>query len=66
MNRREIKERVAEIRSLTWDNEAAHSREDKLQRDFIEHVAKTSVRPYSDWAKLILEVSKFHSSKWCA
>ncbi len=66
MNRKEIERQVAEIKALSGDNEGAHSNDDKLRRDFIQHIAESSVKPYSDWAKLILKTDNFGFHRYCA
>ena len=66
MNRQLIKERIEEIKALSWDSEAAHSKEDKLHIAFITHIAEIGMRPYSDWAKFILALSDDESfQRWC-
>jgi hypothetical protein len=40
MTLEEIKARIEKIKAISDDPEAAHSAEDDLYRDFIDHVAK--------------------------
>lgn len=65
MKAKEAKERVEEIEDIKTDDEAAHSAEDSLHRDFIIHVAKRK-DAIGNIARIILTTDKIDFARWCA
>lgn len=63
-----VKERIEEIRvTAETDSEAAHSLEDDLYRDFVNHVAENC--PWFDWrmqAREIRQTQEFKFVRHCA
>ena len=64
----EIKDRIAEI--SIQDSEGAHSREDRLYRDFIKYVASDDesldLHSLSHMARLLLTTQKLDFDRWYA
>lgn len=66
MDTSEIKKRVKEIKGVAWDDERAHSWEDKLWEDVLRAIANEDVdNPYT-LAKEALKTKKIDFSRWCA
>lgn len=63
-----IKEKLAEIKSVAWDDEAAHSREDDLLWEFIEFIAHEPTVPprIRRYARMIMKSSDIKFSRWYA
>lgn len=67
MDIEEIKKRVAQIKRMKADDEAAHSAEDQLRADFIAYVASLEMLPsLSEKAKLVMTTEKINFARWCA
>ena len=54
------------INEISGDDEAAHSEEDDLMRDFISYVADYEIEGISEKAKLILTTGDIDFHRWCA
>jgi hypothetical protein len=65
MNALEALQRVERIRASRGDDEAAHSMEDGLYREFITEVA-LSDHPLAGVAKIVLTTQDIEFSRWCA
>lgn len=66
MNMQEVIDRVDSIRRTgEGDDEAAHSMEDKLYRDFIAHVTKRKGK-LGQMAKVVLSTQDFDFCRWTA
>ena len=65
MNKEDIEERIAEIKRLSWDSEAAHAREDQLYQGFVRMIADSN-GPYSNMARLILSTQELKFNRWAA
>jgi len=61
-----IKDKVSEIKDIAHDDEAAHSEEDILYKNFIEHVAKTGNKKLAEMANECLKTKDIYFSKRCA
>lgn len=61
-----IKAKVKEISELSGDDEAAHSREDRLHVEFITHIAENWHGELAEMAKEVLKTNAINFSRWCA
>lgn len=61
----QVAERIAEIRSLTHDPEAAHGRCDQLHLDVLKAIAEGSPTPHT-LAALALQTEDVDFARWCA
>lgn len=61
----EVKRRVAEIEALAFDDEAAHSEEDKLRADVLRAIAAGDCADPAAIAQAVLETSKIDFARWC-
>lgn len=60
MDKEQLKNRVKDILASAWDDEAAHSMEDKLNEDLIDEFCP-------DWVKAeIKRVREADFNRWCA
>ena len=65
MTREEIKKRIEHIESVSGDYEAAHSLEDSLRADFIQHIADLG-GAFAENAKLVLTTDKIDFKRYTA
>lgn len=66
MNLDDIEKRIAHIREVAPDFEAAHGREDELRADFIEYVSKHGPSPLREMAAAILTTDSIDFPRYCA
>jgi len=66
MDLKEIKLRVKDIEKEKYDDETAHSLEDQLYQDFVDHIAKTGNDEQKKMARAILQTNKIDFARWCA
>lgn len=67
MTSEEIEKRLAHIREVVGDPEAAHSAEDQLYEDFIRYVASLEkLAKLSAKAKLVLKANEIKFPRFCA
>lgn len=62
----EIRQRLAAIAEAGGDDEIAHTMEDCLWGDFIEHVAKCGDPELARMAELVLTSTDIKFNRWCA
>lgn len=62
----EIKRRVDEIEASVWDDERAHSLEDRILLDFVQHVAANAPEPIASMASEVLRTTDLDFSRWTA
>ena len=62
----DIRRRVANIASAAGDDERAHSLEDDLMCDFIDHVAKFGPPDLAEMAAAVAATAKLDFARWCA
>ena len=62
----EITERIKKIEQASGDDEAQHSREDKLYYDFIKFIADTELGDLGLMAKLVLTTKAINFARWCS
>ena len=61
----EAKKVVDAIKDAQWDDEHAHSLEDRLHRDFIQHIVNLKICGLSDTARIILTTKDIEFNRWC-
>ena len=66
MTIKDVQYRVDGIRAINGDDEAAHSMEDDLMRDFIQYVADTATPSLAEKARVVLSTSEINFNRWCA
>jgi hypothetical protein len=66
MDLEECKSRVANIRKIAGDDEAAHCSEDGLYFDFIKYVAESADEELAAMAKEILKTEDIDFARWYA
>lgn len=62
----EVRRRVEEIRSVQYDSEAAHSREDRLYLELLEDIARQGPETWAEKARIALETQEMSFDRWCA
>jgi hypothetical protein len=65
MTAKEIQDRIQQIKALAFDEERAHSEEDRLVHDFVAYVATLDV-PIAKEAQMVLETYTIDFPRWCA
>ncbi|MBA7584561.1 hypothetical protein ES708_26517 [subsurface metagenome] len=63
MTLEEIKEKVAEIERLRYDNAKAHIMEDRLYTVFISYLSKQK-SPYQEMAKEVIKADSINFRRW--
>jgi len=66
MNIKEAEDKIALIKQLSGDPEAAHSEEDQLYHDFIFYIASAHLGEVSRIANTILKTKDIKFVRWCA
>jgi hypothetical protein len=66
MNIQDIRNSVDGIKEMSFDDEAAHSREDDLYYAFIVYIAKGVDVEYAEMAKEVLKTKQIDFARWCA
>ena len=61
-----LEQGVAEVRGQSHDPEAAHSMEDRLHRDALEHIMVYAPWPWNEVAKTALKTVGLDFERWCA
>lgn len=61
----QVRARVAEVRALASDDEAAHSAEDDLRAVVLRAIADGAADP-QELARIVLGTSAIEFSTWCA
>ena len=61
-----IKQRVEEIKDISWDFESAHGKEDKLREEFIRYVAIVGDKELAEKAHEILKTEHIDFPRYCA
>ncbi len=61
----DVRKRVEQIRGVVADDEAAHSREDRLWEDVLTAIAKADC-PEAKLALAALETRHIEFGRWCA
>ena len=64
MTIKEVKIRYNKIKSIMYDDEAAHSAEDNLYMDVLQHIANGGSDAV-EIAKIALETKNLDFSRWC-
>ena len=62
----QIRARLECIRGAHNDYEKAHSLEDGLRAEFIEHIASSGPSDLADMARAVLESDDFQFPRYCA
>ncbi len=65
MNIEQVRRQVNRIRTLAFDDEEAHSREDSLWAKVLEAIARGATNP-SGLASVALETQEIEFKRWCA
>jgi hypothetical protein len=66
MTVKDVEARVAEIRALAHDPEAAHSREDSLWAEVLDTIASGWSDDPRNLAYAALQTQKIEFARWCA
>lgn len=66
MTIQQIQARIERIKDARWDDEAAHSAEDRLREDFIRHVQSCDDPQLAVMAALVLTTNEIEFARWCA
>jgi hypothetical protein len=66
MTKKEIEERIAKIKDVSYDDEAAHGMEDKLIHDVLIAIKDGKVRSAKSIAKAVLKVKELDFARWCS
>jgi hypothetical protein len=66
MDLKEIKLKVKDIEKEKDDDEVAHSLEDQLYQDFVDHIAKTGNNEQRRMARAVLRTNKIDFARLCA
>ena len=69
MTIKQIQDHIDEIKSMSGDDEAAHSKEDDLYYGFVDYVSRLDVLNGEDLqekAALILSTKDIEFARWCA
>lgn len=66
MTKEEVQKSLDEIKFLTYDPEAAHSREDALYHNFVVWIAETRSKKQKELANLLLTAQEIDFPRWCA
>ena len=61
----EIKERVAAIGKIAWDDEVAHGQEDQLYADVLRYLA-AGLGEAAELAREALKTEEISFARWCA
>lgn len=65
MTKEEVEARIEEIRGLTWDDEAAHGREDDLFAAVLAAIRDGAENP-AELAAAALKSCEIDFARWCA
>lgn len=69
MDLKQIQARVEEIRQVMEkdnDDEYAHSCEDALHQDVLQHIADKAPEPWASLAREALKTDQIKFERWCA
>ena len=66
INIEEIKQSVQDIYEMREDDESAHSMEDSLYQEFINHIVETDNGALGDMAREVLKTREIEFKRWCA
>lgn len=65
MTVKEAQRRLEAVREVVGDDEKAHSREDELHRDVLQHIALGG-RNGAALARIALQTRELDFARWCA
>ena len=65
MTTEEVKKRVTAINKIAWDDEAAHSQEDRLYADVLRYLA-AGLGEAAELAREALKTEEIAFGRWCA